>query len=248
MHHEALLAHEAKSKEDVSKLKNDISENSEKLFTVEQALTVTQDEMAENFSLQCNQMQLDYDSLNDKITKFRENDITPLNKEISELHSLINNGVLTWRISNVNSALDNTATTPRIGQTFYSNASGYALQPKIFFHGTRQNDHGHVSIFIQIRKGKFDPILKWPFAKRIRFTLIEQESAVFRRDVEKILMPPEGAREEIRRPSEETNNGFGIFKFVSHEVLQAGRYIVDDVMFVKIEVLDIRENEQSETL
>ena len=250
MDHTALLKHEAKSEETVSKLGEEISENRKKLAGVKEDLTVTQDKMNESFRHQCKQMQLDYDSLNDKITKktqSRENDFISRSKETSELHSVINNGVHIWRISNINSALANTATKPLFGQPFYSDASGYNLQPKIFFNGARQKDNGHVAIFIQIRKGKFDPILKWPFAKRICFTLIEQESNGSRRGLEKILLPADDG-EEIRRPSDDANKGFGIYKFASHEVLRAGRYIVDDVMFVKIELLDIEENKQSETL
>ena len=251
------LEHEAEIAEEISILHENIAENHKKLDKVQKALTITQDEMKEGFLEHCKQMQLDYDNLSHLIKKekqSRENDFVQLSEEISQMNS-IDTGVFIWRVSNVESCITKASAKEYSvqskakalhGQAFYSEPYGYLLQPKIFFNGARLNDQAYISVFIQIVKGPFDPILKWPFVKRIRFTLIEQESKGFRRDIEKVLIPAADA-EELRRPSDDANNGFGIYKFVSHEVLRAGRYMVDDVMFVKIEVLE-EQNGHSETI
>jgi hypothetical protein len=237
------VRNEAECAEEISKLHKVIAENRKRQDRSEVALTITKDEMKKGFSEQCKQMQLDYDHLSQLIKKekqTRENDLVQIGEEISQVKS-ISAGVLVWKVSNVEENISkesvvHSKTKPLLGEAFYTEPYGYLLQPKIFFNGARLNDQAHISVFIQIVKGPFDPILKWPFGKRIRITLIEQESKGLRRNIEKILMPTADTK-EVRRPYDDVNNGFGIYKFVSHEVLRAGRYVTDDAMFVKLEVL-----------
>ena len=236
--------HEAECKEEISRLHEAIAENRKRLDNAEMALTVTQDEMKNEFSNHCKQMQLDYDNLSHLIKKekqSRENDIVQVSEEISQL-KCVRPGMAIWPVSNVEANIDGASRVqskakPLLGEAFYSESYGYLLQPKIFFNGARLNDQAYISVFIQIVKGPFDPVLKWPFEKRIRITLIEQESRGLRRNIEKVLIPAADDK-EVQRPGHDANNGFGIYKFVSHEELRAGRYIIDDVFFVKLEVLE----------
>ena len=248
MERAALLKHEDETSEEISELREEITKNFKKLEKVKVELTVTRDEMKEGFSEHCEQMKLDYENLSDQITKekqARENRFLQVAEEMKQMNP-INTGVLIWRIDNVESAL--TKAKPSYGKTFYSDPYGYLLQPKIFFDGARPEDKGYVSIFIRILQGPFDPILEWPFGKRICLTLISQESNGIKRDIEKILIPDADV-EELRRPTEDANNGFGIYKFVTKEVLRGEEYIVDDAMFIKIEVLaDVQQNGHSETV
>ena len=244
------LRHEEWAREEISKLGQEIAKNLEKLEKVKVELTVTQDEMKDGFSEQCKQMQLDYDNLSHHIAKekrARENDFVQLGEDMKQTKSVNNTGVFIWRIDNVESAL--AKATSLLGKIFSSEPNAYVLQPKIFFDGARPEDKGYVSVFVRILRGPFDAILTWPFKKRVCFTLINQEERKgIKRDIEKILMPVADA-EELRRPSEDANNGFGIYKFVSHEMLRGERYIVDHVMFIKIEILeDIQQNGHSETV
>ena len=239
--------HEAECKEEISRLHEAIAENRKRLDNAEMALTITQDEMKNEFSNHCKQMQLDYDNLSHLIKKekqSRENDIVQVSEEISQL-KCVRPGMAIWPVSNVEANIDGASRVqskakPLLGEAFYSESYGYLLQPKIFFNGARLNDQAYISVFIQIVKGPFDPVLKWPFEKRIRITLIEQESRGLRRNIEKVLIPAADDK-EVQRPCHDANNGFGIYKFVSHEVLRAGRYIIDDVFFVKLEVLEVHD-------
>ena len=248
MERAALLKHEDETSEEISNLREEITKNRGKLEKVKVELTVTQDKMKEGFSEHRERMKLDYENLSDQITKekqARKNRFLQVAEEMKEMNP-INTEVFIWRIDNVESAL--TKAKPLYGKTFYSNPYGYLLQPKIFFDGARPEDKGYVSIFIRILQGPFNSILEWPFGKRIRLTLISQKSNGIKRDIEKILMPDADV-EELRRPSEDANNGFGIYKFVTKEVLRGEEYIVDDVMFIKIEVLeDVQQNVHSETV
>ena len=244
------LQHEEWTREEILKLSQEIAKNLEKLEKVKVELTVTQDEMKDGFSEQCKQMQLDYDNLSHHIAKekrARENHFVQLSEDMKQTKSVNNTGVFIWRIDNVESAL--AKATSLHGKIFSSEPNAYVLQPKIFLDGARPEDKGYVSVFIRILRGPFDAILTWPFKKRICFTLINQEERKgIKRDIEKILMPVADA-EELRRPSEDANNGFGIYKFVSHEMLRGQRYIVDHVMFIKIEILeDVQQNGHSKTV
>ena len=242
--------HEAECKEEISRLNEAIAENRTRINNTEMALTTTQDEMRNEFSNHCKQMKLDYDNLSCLIKKEKESRENAM-VQVSEKMSGIRPGMVIWRVSNVESNINEASSVqskakPLLGEAFYSEPYGYLLQPKIFFNGARLNDQAYISVFIQIVKGPFDPVLKWPFEKRIRITLIEQESRGLRRNIQKVLIPAADGK-EAQRPCHDTNNGFGIYKFVSHEVLRAGRYITDDVFFVKLKVLEDHDG-HNETL
>ena len=236
--------HEAEYAEEISRLHEAIAENRKSIDRTKLALTITQDEMKNEFSNLCKQMQLDYDNVSRLIKKekeSRENDMVQISEEMSQV-KCTRPGMVIWPVSNVEAHIEKASSVqskakPLLGEAFYSEPYGYLLQPKIFFNGARLNDQAYISVFIQILKGPFDPVLKWPFEKRIRITLIEQESKGLRRNIEKVLIPVTDGK-EVQRPCHDANNGFGIYKFVSHEVLRAGRYITDDVFFVKLEVLE----------
>ena len=230
--------HEAECNEEISRLHEAIAENRTRIDNTKMALIITQDEMKNEFSNHREQMQLDYDNLSRLIKK--ENDL--VSQEMSQLKCR-RPGMVIWPVSNVEANIDKASGVhdqsegkPLLGEAFYSEPYGYLLQPKIFFNGARPNDQAYISVFIQIVKGPFDPILEWPFEKCIRITLIEQERGL-RRNIQKVLIPAADGK-EVQRPCHDANNGFGIYKFVSHEVLRAGRYITDDVFFVKLEVLE----------
>ena len=160
-------------------------------------------------------------------------------------------GSLVWKITNVTNMLTASKTDPSkaiTGRTFLSAPQGYQMRPKIFFNGARPNDRGHMSIFLQLLPGLHDAALQWPFAERVRFTLIDQQQGTrLRNDIQKDLLPPENEADEFRRPDDEPNNGYGIYKFVEHDALP-GNYIVDDTMFLKLDVLVTQYGKHSDTI
>ena len=85
-------------------------------------------------------------------------------------------------------------------------------------------------------KGENDAILPWPFQKKVKFTLIDQqENANDRKDIVKSFNAPNDP-ECFSKPVNHENRGCGYPKFVSHENLLERRYIVDDTIFLQVRI------------
>jgi len=70
----------------------------------------------------------------------------------------------------------------------------------------------------------------------VRFTLIDQqENSVERENVVKLL-PLGDYPANFARPINEENRGMGYAKFMFHEALFLRRYLVDDTLFLQVEV------------
>lgn len=92
-----------------------------------------------------------------------------------------------------------------------------------------------MSVFITIMKGEYDAILPWHFHKKVKLTLIDQEDDPEERENE--TKEVEGRNiPSFSRPITEENIGIGFDCFVSHEKLKSQHYIVDDTLFLLVEI------------
>ena len=121
-------------------------------------------------------------------------------------------------------------------EPFYTWPQGYKMKMRIYQNGRGDAKGSHLSIFAYIMKGEYDSILNWPFEQKIKVTLIDQQQKQSDRKDLSQSITPDPSWKNFQRPGEELNTGVGKQKFVSHEVLQSRRYIVDDTIFLKIEV------------
>ena len=112
---------------------------------------------------------------------------------------------------------------------------GYKLKLKMYPNGYVNVKNTHLSIFIFVMKGENDAILPWPFKKKVKFTLIDQqEDSVKRKNVFLSFIP--GYRpESFARPTQEENAVSGYTEFISHEKLYSRRYLLDDTLFLQVE-------------
>lgn len=118
---------------------------------------------------------------------------------------------------------------------FYTESSGYKLKISVYPNGLWSGKNTHLSVLIIVMKGEYDAILTWPFDKKITFTLIDQhEDPSQRENVVSKFVP----QNEINlvRPKGEENAGDGKPQLISHEKLQTRRYLVDDTLFLQVEV------------
>lgn len=96
-----------------------------------------------------------------------------------------------------------------------------------------------MSLFLCICKGEFDALLSWPFSHKITLTLLDQCEEVETRRHITYTIKPNTCKENgpfLGRPTGERNASFGAQKFVELESLNAFDYIVDDTMFIKVEI------------
>ena len=123
--------------------------------------------------------------------------------------------------------------------SFYSDRSesyGYKLQVRIDPNGDGSGKNTHLSVFIIVIEGEYDAILPWPFKKKVKFTLIDQqEDPAQRENITYVFIP--GDYPCFERPtSNENRAGHGFPEFISHEKLHSGRYIVGDTLFLQVEI------------
>ena len=112
---------------------------------------------------------------------------------------------------------------------------GYKLRVFIYPNGIGNGKNTHMSVFITIMKGEYDAILPWHFNKKVKLTLIDQEDDPEERENE--TKEVEGRNiPSFSRPTTEENTGIGFDCFVSHEKLKSQHYIVDDTLFLQVEI------------
>ena len=87
-------------------------------------------------------------------------------------------------------------------------------------------------------KGNYDAILPWPFQHEVTFTLIDQQQDPVKRDNVVTSYTPDTKLHacSFARPSTKPNEMCGFLRFVSHKNLKTRRYIVDDTLFLQVDV------------
>ena len=131
--------------------------------------------------------------------------------------------------------------------SFYTGCYGYKL--KVFaypYHtGTIYRSFPpHLSIGIVLMEGEYDDMLPWPFSKKITFTIIDQNKDLKERQNHTDYLSPSKPDFFIlvRDIFSERPGGKKIvledelWKFISHEKLQTRRYIVNDTLFLQVDV------------
>lgn len=84
-------------------------------------------------------------------------------------------------------------------------------------------------------KGDHDAILCWPFNKKVEITLIDQQDDPDQRE----NLTKEFVTKNLPNfagPKTEENTGMGFHSFISHLELHSRRYIVDDTLFLQLEI------------
>ncbi len=123
---------------------------------------------------------------------------------------------------------------------FYSartESYGYKLRVKIDPNGFGPGMNTHLSVSIYVMKGEYDAILPWPFKKKVKFTLIDQqEDSVERENVSYEFIPGNYPESYARPTQNENSTGCGCSQFISHEKLHSRRYLVENTLFLQVEV------------
>ena len=148
-----------------------------------------------------------------------------------------NDGLFTWKIGSFSELLREAKSGEQIdiySSPFYR--YGYKCKLNLCPNGNGSGKNTHLSIFIIVMKGEYDAILTWPFNKDVKFTLIDQqEDANARENIDEFLYvkPSSGS---YARPVDDENAARGSQTFASHENLQERRYIVDDTIFIQVQI------------
>ena len=116
-------------------------------------------------------------------------------------------------------------------------AYGSKLMLRLYPNGFSEGENTHLSIFIVVMKGEYDAILPWGLSKSVIFTLFDQQdkSNQLQNVVMKFRADPKD--EVFKKPVEgEPRVGRGFRRFVSHDDLRTRRFVVNDTLFIKVQV------------
>ena len=121
---------------------------------------------------------------------------------------------------------------------FHTSKLGYKVRINLCPNGYGEGKNTHLSIFIFIMKGDYDCILQWPFSKQVTFTLIHPKENPEDRDNISSTLKNEGKCDWNSRPTKNKNSvGTGFHKFVSHDKLMGGGYILDGTIFIEASIV-----------
>ena len=161
---------------------------------------------------------------------------------ISRLKTENESTTFVWRVDDFSEVLEaamDGSNEAIYSPPFYSGKQGYKLKACMFPDGDQSNRNRYMSLSIRIMKGTFDALLAWPFEKKVTFTLIDQYDDPSKRKNWVDHFTTDTTCWSCRRPSsdwEENQDMDGIARFVSHKNLMTRRYIVDDTLFLQVNI------------
>lgn len=150
--------------------------------------------------------------------------------------------IFIWRINNVSEIWKQAKMGKQItreSNPFYTDrieTCGYKLKVKV-----AANKLGSAGtfmwVFIVVMRGEYDAILTWPFEKKVRLTVIDQKKDLIRRqNIVSHLVVGASNPEAYGRPVKDENEPAMFPEMLAPRRLNSKRYIVDDTLFLKVEI------------
>ena len=131
---------------------------------------------------------------------------------------------------------------------FYTGCYGYKF--KVFARpcytprvGCLSSYSSYLSIGIVLTEGEYDDMLPWPFSKKIKCTIIDQNKDLRERHDFVRYLHASSKQQGLVVPSLTLGRSGGYWAssgqlkcFISHETLQTRRYIVNDTLFLQVDL------------
>jgi len=160
-------------------------------------------------------------------------------KEASELKSESSGFV--WKIGGFTEVLQQAMKDGNkkiYSSPFSTGPHGYKLIVGMKPLGDRTSKNRYVSVFLGLVNGNYDAILAWPFHRKVTFTLIDQQDDPKKRQNVVCALLTSTSDSCCARPGPTSciTELPGIARFVSHKNLKTKRYIVDDTLFLQVEI------------
>lgn len=192
--------------------------------------------MCKTLSLQKKQM-----GLLSEIVDQQKDQIFTLTNKINSLEKFYGSQLI-WKIDNYAEKYNDckTGKKPTIfSPPFLTSRHGYKLALSTALYGDGKAKGKFMSLFLCLCKGEYDSLLSWPFSHKIVITLLDQcEDIASRRHISYTIKPNTCKENSpfLGRPTGDRNASFGAQKFVELEVLNSLDYVVDDAIYIKVEI------------
>ena len=113
---------------------------------------------------------------------------------------------------------------------FFTSRHGYKLCLRVYLNGDGSGRGTHISFFVTLMKGEFDPLLPWPFKQTVSLSLLAQDGVS--RDITQSFKPDEDSS-SFQMPKSEMNVASGCPQFCSLTVLDNPSYARGDTIYLK---------------
>ena len=198
-------------------------------------------------------LQADIEAVRTELKNIKDEELTSLQTQVAKLEkslrsknadfedrdfrlSLIENsnhdGTMVWKIpqfSQRNTDAQSGKCPSIFSLPFYTGHHGYKMCLRLYILGDGIGKGNYMSLFFVLMKGEFDNILPWPFTHKGTFKLLNQGNG---RDIVDTFQP-DPMSTSFSKPNSDMNIASGCPRFVSHEDLKSGGFIVDDTIFIK---------------
>ena len=138
------------------------------------------------------------------------------------------------KIENINRQLEEAKTS---GQSICSDPHlicGFKMRSKVFLNGNGIGKGTHMSVFLQLMKGKFDDCMGWPFDKLATFVLIHQDDKkkCYRRSFND-TQKQKDTWTSFQKPVTDVNTAVGLQDYITLEKLRADGFIKNDILYIR---------------
>uniref|UniRef100_A0A8C7TMH6 TNF receptor-associated factor n=1 Tax=Oncorhynchus mykiss TaxID=8022 RepID=A0A8C7TMH6_ONCMY len=126
---------------------------------------------------------------------------------------------------------------------FHTGRCGYKMAARAYLNGDGAGRDTHLSLYVVLMRGDFDPLLPWPFRQPVSLSVLDQSGTnnhltmSFKPDPENTSFHRPGSA--AANASAPTNVASGFQCFASHAQLETPKnaiYVRDDTLFVKVKV------------
>ena len=152
---------------------------------------------------------------------------------VQTLQATSYNGIYIWKVPELTRRRREAVlgkTVSLYSAPFFTSRHGYKLCLRVYLNGDGSGRGTHVSFFITLMKGEFDPLLTWPFRQTVSLSLLAQDG--MSRDITQSFDPDEGSGSFLM-PKSEMNVASGCPQFCSLAVLENPAYALADTIYLK---------------
>ena len=148
------------------------------------------------------------------------------------------NGHFVWKIDSLKrrfAEADSGVTKAVHSAPCFTDQYGYKYCLRLHPKGDGLGARDYLSLYFILMKSEYDNIQKWPFQKKIQFTLMNQQDRC--NDlVESFVSDAESPC--FKKPTDEMNLPHGLPKFIKIDRLVDEGFIKDDCLFIEIKIQD----------
>ena len=222
--------------EELQNLKAETNQMATQLEGVNTAVTSAKTELLDKPSIdlikQVESKVLELETILNAIGAARNSDLKRVSELERHLQTPLHHGTMIWCIPDVHRRIQDAkigSITSIYSRPFYTGRNGYKMCIRAYLNGDGSGEGTHLSIFFVLMKGKYDPLLQWPFDHKISLILVDQDR---KKDLVQTFRP-DVQSSSFQRPRTDMNVASGCPKFADLSILDNTSYVKDNVMYIK---------------